>query len=60
MLFHAYVLSDSNLISCGAYGIQLFQEKLSEKVHATIPKGIVGGFEFTVLQRNLKKLARKS
>ena len=25
------------------------------KVHATIPKGIVGGFEFTVLQRNLKE-----
>ena len=23
-------------------------------MHATIPKGIVGGFEFTVLQRNLK------
>ena len=26
-----------------------------EKVHATIPKGIVGGFEFTVIQRNLKE-----
>ena len=39
--------------------MQLFREKLSEKVHATIPKGIVGGFEFTVLQRNIKKLARK-
>ena len=26
--------------------IQLFQERLSEKVHATIPKGIVGDFEF--------------
>ena len=24
--------------------IQLFRERLSEKVHATIPKGIVGGF----------------
>ena len=35
--------------------IQLFRERLSEKVHATIPKGIVGGFECTVLQRNLKK-----
>ena len=29
--------------------IQLFRERLSEKVHATIPKGIVGGFKFTVL-----------
>ena len=43
----------------GPWVIQLFRERLSEKVHATIPKGIVGGFEFTVLQRNLKELARK-
>ena len=34
--------------------------RLSEKVQATIPKGIVGGFKFTVLQRNLKELARKA
>ena len=40
--------------------IQLFWERLSEKVHATIPKGIVGGFEFTVRQRNLKELTRKA
>ena len=40
--------------------IQLFRERLSEKVHATIPKGIVGGFQFTVLQKNLKKLVRKA
>ena len=40
--------------------IQLFRERLSEKVHATIPKGIVDGFEFTVLQRNLKEFARKA
>ena len=33
---------------------QLFREWLSEKVHAIIPKGIVGGFEFSVLHRNLK------
>ena len=31
------------------HSIQLFRERLSEKVHATILKGIVGGFEFTVL-----------
>ena len=31
--------------------IQLFRERLREKVHTTIPKGIVGGFEFTVLQK---------
>ena len=36
-------------------GIQLFRERLSEKVHVTIPKGIVAGFEFTVVQRNLKE-----
>ena len=35
--------------------MQLFPEKLSEKAHATTPKGIVGGFEFTVFQRNLKE-----
>ena len=28
--------------------IQLFREWLSEKVHATIPKGIVGDFKFAV------------
>ena len=40
--------------------IQLFQERLSGKVHATILKGIVGGFEFSFFQRNLKELARKA
>ena len=30
-----------------------FRER-SEKVHATIPRGIVGGFKFTVVQRNIK------
>ena len=35
--------------------IQLFRERLSEKVRATIPIGIVGGFEYTILQRNLKE-----
>ena len=35
--------------------VQLFRQRLSEKVHATISKGIVGGFEFTVLQRSLKE-----
>ena len=35
--------------------IQLFRERLSEKVHSTIPKGIVGGFVSPVLQRNLKE-----
>ena len=38
-------------------GKQLFRERLSEKVHATIPKGIVGGFGFTVLQRNFERMA---
>ena len=38
--------------------LQLFRERLSEKEHATIPKGIVDGFVFTlrhVLQGNLKE-----
>ena len=29
-------------------------------MHATILKGIAGGFEFSVFQRNLKELARKT
>ena len=44
-----------NSVGKRLFDIQLFREMLSEKVHATIPKGIVGGFEFTVLQRNLKE-----
>ena len=40
--------------------LQLFRERLSAKVHATILKGIVGGFEFSFFQRNLKELARKA
>ena len=35
--------------------IQLFRERLLQKVHATIPKGIGGGFVFTVFQINLKE-----
>ena len=33
-----------------SYFIQLFRERLSDKVHATTPKGIVGDFEFTFFQ----------
>ena len=40
--------------------IQLFRERLSGKVHATILKGIVGGFKFSFFPRNLKELARKA
>ena len=40
--------------------LQLFRERLSGKVHATILKGTVGGSEFSFLQRNLKELARKA
>ena len=40
--------------------IQLFRETLSDKVHATTPKGIVGGFEFTLFQRNLKEWQERS
>ena len=44
----------SLFVECCAL-VQLFRERLSQKVHATITKGIVGGFEFAVLQRNLKE-----
>ena len=43
-------------LSCDQFSmryIELFRKRLSDIVHATIPKGIVGGFELTVLQRNL-------
>ena len=40
---------------CSATDKQLFWGRLSDKVHATTPKGIAGGFEFTVFQRNLKE-----
>ena len=50
-----YLSTDFDIISMVDKSIQLFQKRLSEKVHATIPKGIVGGVEFTVLQRNLKE-----
>ena len=41
--------------------IQLFQERLSEKVYATIPKGIVGDFKFTVFQgRKSQRIAREA
>ena len=45
------------LISIGDVSVSipmLFRERLSEKVHETIPKGIVGGFQFTALGRNLR------
>ena len=43
----------------GKFCIQLSRERLSEKVHATIPKGITGGFEFSFLRRNLKQWHEK-
>ena len=41
-------------------GIQLFRERLSEKGHATILKGIVDGFLFTVFQKNFQRTAREA
>ena len=34
---------------------QLFREWLSEKLYATIPKGFLGVFDFTVFQKNFKQ-----
>ena len=53
--FHPLVLKSERTMPACNFGTQLFQERLSEKVHATIPKGIVVGFEFTVLKWNLKE-----
>ena len=56
--FHFHIFIRSSPYE--SFRIQLFRERLSEKVHATIPKGIVGGFEFTVLQRKLEKWHERS
>jgi len=41
--------------------IQLFRESLSEKVQATIPKGIMGGFVCPVLQpKKFERMAREA
>ena len=42
-------------VGCLCIRKQLFRRRLSKKVHARIPKGIVVGFEFTVRRRNLKE-----
>ena len=47
-------LHDTHNTNCNI-NIQLFQERLSEKVHATMLKGIVGSTEWPVLQWNLKE-----
>ena len=50
MLLSAQIRYEHNIITLRAITyMQLFRERLSEKVHATIPKGIVGGFKFSVL-----------
>ena len=50
----------NSLIRLSYRCLQLFRKRLSEKVHATIPKGIVGGFEITVLLRNFERMAREA
>ena len=54
----ALVLTDKQTNESDKNTVELYtavSRKVVEKVHATIPKGIMGGFEFTVLQRNLKE-----
>ena len=58
--YHKWYLCQISRSNHAIICLQLFRERLSEKVHATIPKSIMGGFEFSVLQRNLKELARKA
>ena len=40
--------------------IQLFRERVLEKVHMTIPKGIVGALEFTVTSKKFERMAREA
>ena len=54
------VKNNSRRITYGIGCIQLFQERLSEKVHATIPKRIVGNFEFTFFQKKCQRMAREA
>ena len=55
----AFEISNKTVSRCNS--IQLFRGRLSGKVHATILKSIVGGFEFSFFfQRNLKELVRKA
>ena len=49
------------------YAVSLIHTAISSQVvekeqkeHVTIKKGFVGGFEFTLLQRNFKELVRKA
>jgi len=49
----------SSQISLFINNIHPFQERLSGKVHATILKGIVGGFEFSVFQRKFERIGTK-
>ena len=59
LIFLSFVINSSRYGFSFYLSIQLFQERLSEKVHATIPKGIVGDFEFTIFQRNFKEWHEK-
>ena len=58
--YNLCTLASISQSTCTAVRIRLFRGRLSEKVHVTIPKGIVDGFEFTVLQRNLKEWQERS
>ena len=40
--------------------MQLFQERLSGEVQATIQKGIVGSFEFIVPSKKFERMAREA
>ena len=41
-------------LSCAFFCIQQFRERLLEKVHATIPKGIMGG------RKKFERMARRA
>ena len=47
-----------NIPCLGIYSY--FEKGCRKKVHATIPKGIVGDFEITVLHRNFERMAREA
>ena len=53
-MFILAIRCNSLILSGSLVFLSGYVRERSEKVHATIPRVIVGGFKFTVVQRNLK------
>ena len=56
MVFNHYLLRQVNLLHVFSYFKKGCQKKCTQ---STIPKGFVGGFEFSILERNSKELHKR-